>query len=279
MKHFLAILFLLFVIQSESYAQDLNIGSYNLRYQNQADSTAGNDWGLRYPIIAQLIKFNDLDVFGVQEGFYRMLNNLQDSLPGYKWVGVGRDGGQQGEHSAIFYKTAKYKLLKSGNFWLSPTDTEHPNVGWDAALTRVCTWVQLKELKTGFIFNFFNVHMDHVGVLARKESAKLIMRKIREMPGQVPTILTGDFNADQHSEVYQTLTASGWLKDSFVVSPVKLATDATFNGFKIGNKGDARIDHILVTGKFKVKRYGILTNTFNGRLPSDHYPVIVGLQH
>ncbi|TKC12812.1 endonuclease/exonuclease/phosphatase family protein [Pedobacter polaris] len=279
MKRIALLILLLVAVTGSLCAQQLNVATYNLRYDNQSDSVAGNGWRLRYPVIAQLIKFNELDVFGVQEGFHHMLNNLSDSLPGYKWIGVGRDGGQKGEHSAIYYKEAKFKLLKSGNFWLSPTDTEKPNVGWDAALTRVCTWAQFKEIKTGFVFNFFNVHMDHVGLLARRESAKLIMAKMKQMTGNTPTILTGDFNTDQNSEAYQTLNESGLLKDSFVLSPIKLATGPTFNGFKIESKSNARIDHVFVTKQFKVKRYGILTNLFNGKLPSDHYPVVVTLNY
>ncbi|TCC93619.1 endonuclease/exonuclease/phosphatase family protein [Pedobacter frigiditerrae] len=280
MKRFAFITILLLSLSGSIFAQEMNVGSYNLRYDNQTDSIAGNGWRVRYPVIAQLIKFNDLDVFGVQEGFYHMLNNLADSLPGYKWIGEGRDGGQKGEHSAIYYKEAKFKLLKSGNFWLSATNTESPNVGWDAALTRVCTWAQFKEIKTGFVFNFFNVHMDHVGVLARSEGAKLIMAKMKEMTGGKPTILTGDFNANQDSGAYLTLNESGLLKDSYVLSPVKLANGPTFNGFKIGgNNSNARIDHIFVTKQFKVKRYGILTQTFNGKLPSDHYPVVINVSY
>lgn len=280
MKRFAFTTCLLFLLSGKIFTQELKVGSYNLRYDNQTDAAAGNGWTLRYPVIAQIIKFNDLDVFGVQEGFHHMLNNLVDSLPGYKWIGVGRDGGQKGEHSAIYYKAAKFKLLKSGNFWLSPADTEKPNVGWDAALTRVCTWAQFKEIKTGFVFNFFNVHMDHVGVLARNESAKLIIAKMKEMTNGKPTILTGDFNANQNSDAYLTINESGLLKDSYVLSPVKLANGPTFNGFKIdGNNSNARIDHIFVTKQFKVKRYGILTQTFNGKLPSDHYPIVVNVSY
>lgn len=259
-------------------AQQYNIGSYNLRYANKADSTAGNGWGDRYPVIANLIKFQDLDIFGTQEGLFPMLKNLNDSLPGYKWIGVGRDGGEKGEHSAIFYKTSKFKILKSGSFWLSPTDTEHPNVGWDAALTRVCTWAQVKDIKTGFVFNFFNVHMDHAGVVARRESAKLIMAKMKQMVGGVPSILTGDFNVDQNSDAYKTINDSGLLTDCYLLSSVKLAGNNTFNGFNINTKNTgARIDHIFITKEFKVNRYAVLTNTFNGHVPSDHYPVVVVL--
>jgi endonuclease/exonuclease/phosphatase family metal-dependent hydrolase len=220
-----------------------------------------------------------LGCFGTQEGLYPMLNNLVDSLPGYKWFGVGRNGGEKGEHSAIFYKADKFKIIKSGSFWLSPTDTENPNVGWDAALTRVCTWAQFKEIKTGYVFNFFNVHMDHVGVLARRESAKLIMAKMKQMVAGVPTILTGDFNVDQTSEAYKTINDSGMLTDCFTLSPIKLANNNSFNSFNINKGGPGmRIDHIFVTKDFKVKRYAIITQTYQGKAPSDHYPVEVVLE-
>ncbi|WP_374951635.1 hypothetical protein [Mucilaginibacter sp.] len=153
MKKFI-ILLLLTATANLTRAQQLNIGTYNLRYANKGDSTAGNGWGQRLPHIAKLVLFQDLDIFGTQEAKFHQLNELTDSLPGYKWFGAGRDDGQHaGEHSAIFYKAAKFSVLKSGNFWMS-TVTDKPNKGWDAALPRICTWVQFKELKTSFTFYF-----------------------------------------------------------------------------------------------------------------------------
>lgn len=277
-KLFFAIITCL-LLSGIAHSQQLNIGTYNLRYDNKNDSVKGNDWKLRYPVISKIIQFNDLDVFGTQEGLYHMLNNLADNLPGYKWIGIGRDDGKQaGEHSAIFYKATKFKILKQGNFWLS-TITDRPNKGWDAALPRICTWAEFEEVKTGFKFYFFNLHMDHIGVVARKESATLVLNKIRKMAGTTPTIFTGDFNVDQTNESYAEVVNSGLLKDSYELAPIKLATNGTFNDFDINKKSDSRIDHIFVTQQFKVKRYAILTNSFNGRLPSDHYPVVAIMTH
>ncbi|MFD0763968.1 endonuclease/exonuclease/phosphatase family protein [Mucilaginibacter lutimaris] len=259
-------------------AQQFNIGTYNLRNANKGDSTAGNGWGERYPWVARLIQFQDLDIFGTQEAKYHQLTELTDSLPGYKWVGAGRDDGKHGgEHSAIFYKSTRFKLLKTGDFWMS-TVTDKPNKGWDAALPRICTWAQFKETKTGLVFYFFNLHMDHIGVVARRESAKLVLQKIKQMAGSMPTILTGDFNVDQTSDSYAVINNSGVLKDSYVLSPIKLAPSDTFNEFNANTAGDKRIDHIFVTKQFKVKRYGILTNTYHGRTPSDHYPVVAVME-
>jgi len=271
----LFIMLMLFCCMGKSYSQQLNVGTYNLRYDNADDSVNGNGWRQRYPVMAKIILFNDLDIFGTQEGLYHMLNNLVDSLPGYKWIGIGRDDGvQAGEHSAIFYKADKFKLLKQGNFWLS-TITDKPNKGWDAVLPRICTWGEFEEIKTGFKFYFFNLHMDHIGVVARRESAKLVLSKVTAMAGNIPTILTGDFNVDQTSESYNVVNNSGLLRDSYELAPIKLAYDDSYNAFNVNkNNGNSRIDHIFVTKHFKVKRYAILTNTFHGRIPSDHYPVV-----
>ncbi|RZK54384.1 MAG: endonuclease, partial [Pedobacter sp.] len=60
MKRFAFTTLLIFLLSGTIFAQQMNVGSYNLRYDNQTDSAAGNGWKLRYPIIAQVIKFNDL---------------------------------------------------------------------------------------------------------------------------------------------------------------------------------------------------------------------------
>jgi len=262
------------LLGSAVFAQELHIGTYNLRNDNKEDSLKGNGWGQRYPVICKIVQFNDLDVFGTQEGKHNMLQNMVDSLPGYQYIGIGRDDGKtKGEYSAIFYKTTRFKILKQGNFWLS-TITDRPNKGWDAVLPRICTWAQFQDIKTGFKFYFFNLHMDHVGVVARKESAHLVLQKIKEMAGNSATIFTGDFNVDQHNESYKEVLSTGVLQDCYNLAPLKLATNGTFNAFNLNTKTDSRIDHIFVTKQFNVKRYAILTNSYEGKAPSDHYPVV-----
>jgi len=274
MKKLLLTTFACLILSGLAFSQQLNIGTYNLRNDNREDSLQGNGWGHRFPVMAQIIQFNDLDIFGTQEGKYNMLNDLAGAMPGYKWIGIGRDDGvKKGEYSAIFYKETRFKIVKQGNFWLS-TITDRPNKGWDAALPRICTWAQFQDIKTGFKFYSFNIHMDHIGVLARKNSATLVLSKIKEMASGQPTIFTGDFNVDQHNESYAEVLSTGVLRDCFNLAPIKLANSNSFNAFKTDGPGDARIDHIFVTKDFDVKRYAILTNTYWGKLPSDHYPVV-----
>ncbi len=283
-----------------SFAQSFRIGTYNLRNANRGDSVEGNGWGQRLPVVASLIQFHDFDIFGTQECLSHQLEELVAAMPGYTYIGVGRDDGKQkGEYSAIFYKKDKFDVLEHGDFWLS-TITDRPNKGWDAALPRICSWGKFKEKKSGKMFYMYNLHMDHIGVEARKESAKLILKKIQDMKTTVPVILTGDFNVDQNNESYTLLNTSGIMRDAYELSPIRYATNGTFNAFNTNSKTDSRIDHIFLTKEFKVSRYGILTDTYRApandknetadsanfpkevslkkyiaREPSDHFPVLI----
>lgn len=287
------VVLLLFLFQMAD-AQKMVVATYNVRYDSKDDSLQGDGWQRRYPVIAGLIQFHNWDLFGVQEAKANQVEDLTTSLPGYAYTGVGRDDGKTaGEFSAIFYKKEKYELLQSGTFWLSPTNTRQPNKGWDAALPRICSWGKFKETKTGFSFYFFNLHMDHIGVVARRESARLVLDTVQKMAGNTPAILTGDFNVDQHNESYALINNSGVLKDAYSLSPVTFAPNGTFNGFNIRRFTNSRIDHIFLSKAFAVHRYAVLTHTYwappvevagstaHGeentsvpRLPSDHYPVM-----
>lgn len=284
-------------------AQTLNVASYNVRNKNSGDAEKGNGWDSRCPVIVSLIEFHDFDIFGTQEVLNVQLNDLQTALPDYASIGIGRDDGKEaGEYSAIFYKKDKFELLDKGDFWLS-TETTFPNKGWDAALPRICSWGKFREKGTGFKFIFLNLHMDHVGVVARRESAKLVLEKVKEMKGKLPVILTGDFNVDQNDEIYEILAHSGILQDSYDIAQKRYATNGTFNNFRGDAFTDSRIDHIFVTPELKVKRYGVLTDSYRSvltekqakersanfpkevsysryetRVPSDHFPVMVVIE-
>ena len=280
----------------------LQVGSYNIRYENKGDSLKGNGWGQRLPIIAQQILFHDLEIFGTQEGYIGQLEGMKALLPGYEYIGVGRDDGKQaGEHSAIFYKTEVFDLLDHGDFWLSPTPDE-PSKGWDAALNRICTWGHFKVKETKQELYYMSLHMDHIGVQARMESAKLVVEKIKEICGGKPVVLTGDFNVDQNNPIYSTFVTSGILSDSYEICEIRYALDGTANGFDPNSFTTSRIDHVFVSPQTRVIRYGVLTDTyrtmtpeakkyengnfpkeisfqaFQARTPSDHFPIKVILQ-
>ena len=268
----LASLFLIYV----SYSQPLTIGTYNIRYDNPKDT--GNLWADRAPVVAALIRFHDFDIFGTQEGLKNQLDDISKALPQYTRYGVGRnDGKDQGEHSAIYFKKDQFDLIDKGDFWLSQTP-DKPSLGWDAkCCNRICSWVYLQEKKTGKKFYFFNAHYDHQGVEARKESSKLILKKIKEIVTNEPVIFTGDLNGAHSSEWYQAIAASGSLKDTYKEVPHPYAVNASFNAFGNANDRTEIIDHIFISRHFTVQKWGILTDTYHGKFPSDHFPVLAQL--
>ena len=302
LSFFAVVLMAMLCVGSASALTRFTVASYNLRYSNEEDAAEGNGWSQRCPIVAQIIKFHDFEIFGTQEGLYDQLQELKAQLPGYEYIGVARDDGKKdGEHSAIFYRTDRFECVEQGNFWLSKTP-EKPGLGWDAACIRICTWGHFKCKDTGFEFLFFNLHMDHVGKVARVERAKLVQKKMAEFGSQLPAILTGDFNVDQRHESYAALTTTGVLKDSYEAAKLRFALNGTFNDYHPEWWSDSRIDHVFVSPSFTVERYGVLTDTYrtpaestdrktaNGpvelrmrkyiiRTPSDHYPVKVVLEH
>jgi len=285
-----------------SLSAQMLVGSYNIRYKNGGDSIAGNVWAKRCQVICDQVNFMSPDVFGAQEVLHGQLLDMLKCLDGYDYIGVGRDDGNMGgEYACILYKTDRVRLLDQGNFWLSETP-DRPGLGWDAACVRICTWGKFagQTDTNDEAFYFFNLHMDHVGVMARREGAKLIVRKIREIAQGAPLIVTGDFNVDQKDEIYSIFTESGLLKDSYMASRLKFAENGTFNSFDADLYTESRIDHIFVSPETKVDSYGVLTNCYwlpneesldqlkghdapqqinfskySRRLPSDHYPVFV----
>ena len=282
-------------------AQQLFVGTYNIRQHNNGDEKAGNVWSTRCKVICDQINFESPDALGVQEAFAGQLRDMQANLDNYAYIGVGRDDGkEEGEYSAIFYKKDRLKLLNSGNFWLSETP-DVPCKGWDAACVRICSWGEFSQTDSQLRFFHFNLHMDHVGTVARREAARLVVRKIHEIAQGAPVVLTGDFNVDQHNEIFRIFTESGILKDSYDAARLRFAENGTFNSFDSRLWSDSRIDHVMVSPHFEVDRYGILTDAYwtdkpaqtrkgkdapgeidfcekERRSPSDHYPVLVHLK-
>lgn len=282
-------------------ASELTVVSYNLRNENDWDNAAGNGWDQRYPHAVDQLQFIRPDVFGTQELKIDQVNDLLKSMPDYSYIGVGReDGKEEGEFSAIFYNRNNVKLIDSGNFWISETP-DRPSKGWDAQCVRICTWGHF-ETADGTPFYYFNMHMDHIGVTARREGGKLIVNKIKEIAGDDATVLlSGDFNVDQSSEVYDVFATSGILADSYGKARYRFMPNGTFNSFDPNNHTGSRIDHIFVSEKVDVDRYGVLTDMYwepdaddDGhlgtdapleirltkrplRVISDHYPVVVYL--
>ncbi len=251
----------------------LSVMSYNIRLDNRDD---GDDaWPERRDFFASQVLYHAPDILGTQEVLPRQLDWLKDHLREYGVLGVGREGRNKGEYSALFYRRDRLMVEESGTFWLSTTPDE-VSVGWDAALPRICTYGRFRDLRTGKDFMAFNTHFDHVGEVARRESARLLLRKIDSLnTGNLPFVLTGDLNLTPDTEPIAVFTES--LVDAYTVAPVRLGPAGTFTGFNYDEPAERRIDYIMVSPGVQVDKFATLTDAVNRRYPSDHFAVVASL--
>lgn len=234
------------------------------------------DWTCRKQLVIETIRREAPDTFGVQEAHSDWMETLCEALPAYDYVGVGReDGVRDGEFSAVFYLREKFRLIDSGNFWLSETP-EKPSKGWDAACTRICSYAVLEELASGRRFVHFNTHLDHIGQTAMREGAKLVAARSLELDAY-PSIFTGDFNVEPDHPAYATVIGAGF-RDAGVECGVQHG-QKTYHAFESENKNEwSEIDFIFLRGNITATDYRVVTDRVDGRLPSDHYPVTAQIE-
>ncbi|MEQ1798610.1 MAG: endonuclease/exonuclease/phosphatase family protein [Lacibacter sp.] len=280
MKKKLALLIPVFLIFQLTFlaAQDaLTVMTFNIRLHTSSDSL--NAWPYRKDKVASQILFHKVELLGVQEALHDQMMDLQLRLPNFKYTGGGRDDGKtKGEYSAIFYDTTRLQLLAADMFWLSQTPTVPGSKGWDAAITRIVTWAKFKDRKTKKIFFAFNTHYDHMGKIARRESSTLLLQKVKEIAGTIPSVITGDFNAvptDEPIQVLMDKTNPLMLTDSKEISQTQhYGPTGTFNAFKSKEERDEPIDYIFLKGKWKVINHATISQTWGGRFASDHFAVL-----
>lgn len=273
---FLAVLFFSFL----SNAQGLNVMSFNIRLNIAVDSL--DAWPYRKDKVASQILFHEVHLLGVQEALHDQMADLRERLPQFKSLGGGRDDGKEkGEYSAIFYDTTRLQVLQTKMFWLSETPEIAGSKSWDAAITRIVTWAKFRDKKTKKIFFAFNTHFDHKGEVARRESAKIVLKKIREMAANMPVICTGDFNAEPAQEPVMVIMDKSnplHLIDSKEISQTPhYGPTGTFSAFRSKERNDQPIDYIFLKGKWKVLKHATISQTWGGRFASDHFSVLATL--
>ena len=271
----LKIFFALFVALNFQ-AQSLKVMTFNIRLSLESDKE--NSWENRKTEAIQLMDYYHPDFFGVQEAVPQQMIDIKSGLKNYDFVGVGRDdGANKGEYSAIFFDKEKLEVLKSGTFWLSETP-EKPSKGWDAAYNRICTYALFKMKKGGKKFWAFNVHFDHMGNVARENSAKLILEKMKAYNTKnLPVILTGDFNLTDDSEPIKILSKN--LTDTYCHSKKPhYGPKGTFTAFDVNIVPKDWIDYIFVKD-FACENIRTINDRRENLLyPSDHFPVLAELK-
>ena len=276
----LALLCALFVAGTEcTFGQNetLKVLSFNIRYNNPNDGE--NSWPNRSERIKNFLWSESPDIIGFQEVLHNEVLELDHALFNYNFsqrqytrIGVGREDGQtKGEFSPIYFRSNRFQLISSKTVWLSKTP-DKPSKGWDAACERIATFALLfdEELKDTLLV--VNAHWDHVGVVARQESAKLILKEIEAFTSIQNIIFMGDFNCTPEDPALKKLRAE--FSDAGIGVSSKVGT---FNNFeRAANPKAPRIDYVF----YKLKNLGFhyykVGNTdVTEPLLSDHFPIVV----
>lgn len=278
MKNILIIIAVL--MAGAASAQPLNVMTFNIRLNTSSDSL--NAWPYRKELVPAEVLFHDVHLLGVQEALHDQMMDLQARLPQFKSIGGGRDDGKEkGEYSAIFYDTLRLQVLKTGMFWLSETPDVAGSKGWDAAITRMVTWARFRDRKSKKVFYAFNTHFDHIGQVARRESARLLLNKVKELAGNTPAVITGDFNARPQDEPIRVLmnpAEPARFTDSKDISEAgHYGPTGSFNAFRNKEVDDKPIDYIFLRGNWKVSKHANISQTWQGRFASDHFAVLAVL--
>lgn len=275
MKNIFIFISLFFIFSAQG--QHVSLMTYNIRLDVVSDGK--NAWLNRKDFLVGQIKFYEPDILGTQEGLPHQISYMNEQLPEYKLIGEGRDGGDKGEYSGIFYNKEKFKLISNNTFCLSDAP-DTVSMGWDAACRRVCTYGLFEDKKSKKRFWVFNTHLDHMGQQARDKGIELILGYIDKLNKKgYPAILMGDFNATPKSDLIENLKTK--MTDTHEVSlNGTFGPNETFNGFKFTKVPKVRIDYIFISKKSRVEvlKHAVLTDSKNLKYPSDHFPVYVELK-
>ena len=259
----------------------IRVASFNnqIGFPNEKNEPA--KWSNRLPLVEKMLLEEDFDIVGMQEPMWYQCKDMEKFLTGYAWVGRSVYGPVEDgkyHYNPIFYKTDKFELLEWGGFWFSDTPDVEGSMTWGNTTPRMCTWAHFKDKRTGKDFFHFNMHYDHRSVNSMNNSSRLMLAKLKEIAGDKPAFFTGDYNSYDGSEAYRILAESGELIDSYTIAD---RTDglniASWNEYKPirHTEGMSNLDHVFVTPGTVVKSWRLVTTTYDGKYPSDHFPIVI----
>jgi endonuclease/exonuclease/phosphatase family metal-dependent hydrolase len=249
--------------------------TFNLRFATPIDGP--NTWEFRQDLVVDLIRRHAPDLLGTQEGTVPMLRQLTAALPEYLPLTRHRQVDETCQCPTIFYRAGRFTVQESAEFWLSQTPEVHRSLSWGSAFPRLATYGLFRENGRNGEFYFINTHLDHISAEARLQGAMMIRDFF--IPLGRPLILAGDFNEPPDAPVYQEFIREGSpFFDTWRAVRVPGEEASTQHYFDGGPRG-TRIDWILATPPFRVRRVAIITDNQENRYPSDHFPYEVEVDY
>jgi endonuclease/exonuclease/phosphatase family metal-dependent hydrolase len=258
-------------IGEKAPAEDIRIVSANVRTWSPTD-LGTKSWFYRADLLIKSVTSVNPDVIGFQEVTKMHYSYLTENLKGYDSVLTYRDTSPFSEGCPVFYNTYRFELKDKGSFWLSETP-EEMSKDWGAACYRICSYVILTDKESGKDLVVFNTHLDHISDEARINGINVVLEKIKQFGG-LPSIIMGDFNAEEDSDTYRAATENFY--------DAKYQTEVTARGATYQNWGKQldreNIDYFMISKEgIAVNEYRIIDDLYDGAYPSDHFPITVSI--
>ena len=268
--------------------------TYNIRYVNANNGDTGDKlWANRRTAVTNIVKDYDFDIVGFQEvtGNNKdsqtgksQLQDLIDMLPDYGNYAVEREGKNY-SYNAIFYKKSKYTVVDKGMWYIN----EHPStpgLSWkyfgDAnTIARTLEWILFRDNASQTEFYFACTHMNYSLASSGVYGAELNARMLRELVGETPVVLVGDFNMHRsHEDTYRNYMSHFYdaaLHTTTTCNPKGNITHTGSNWYPATNANcsGSEFDYHFYDNIVPLSRE-IITEDYNRALaPSDHFPVLV----
>ncbi|MCB5200822.1 endonuclease/exonuclease/phosphatase family protein [Loktanella sp. TSTF-M6] len=257
----------------------VRIATHNVHYivLDQATGTwSVGDWEDRKESADQAFKALDADIVAFQEmesfgrGDTDNINLHRDWLlqnnPDYA-AGANGDSAVFPSTQPIFYRTARFEMLDQGWFFFSDTPDVIYSRTFNGSYPAFASWVQLRDRNDGKTLTIYNVHFEFSSGSNRLLSAELTVdRMAPRLAAGERVVLTGDLNALRSFRTAQIFKDAG-----FTFAPVPGSTYHLNRGINLFGA----IDHLAASGPVSlIGEPQVLRRKFDGRWPSDHYPVI-----
>lgn len=253
-------------------ASPFKVMTFNVRCEWPGDEA--NAWAVRSGSCIQTVEKYSPDILCLQEGQAAHWHDFSTGLAAYRGErGAEYNNNEPFAYTSILWRKERFKLVQAGHFWLSETPEEHSG-SWGTACLRSASWVRLQDEAGELVA--LNTHLDHVSEEARQKGAKLIAARMADQG--VPVIVAGDFNCEPASPAYKELLAAGY-RDSFSEAGKKDG-NAEFSWHNLQGTRQphaSRIDWVLLQpagGEMKAIACDIIRDSYGGRYPSDHFPVV-----
>jgi endonuclease/exonuclease/phosphatase family metal-dependent hydrolase len=234
---------------------------------------APDAWFTRAPAVQAVLRAHRPELTALQEVLPEQLHHVRQALgPDHVLLGGGRDADGGGERCLLAVDTARFRIERWQQRWLSALPEVPGSKVPGDLFPRTLVLADLTDRRTGVSWRVGATHLDPWPERARLRQLAALQGLLLGWDG--PLVLLGDMNAAAGRSRTWDAALAGGLRDT-------LPPDAagTFPRYREPGARTPRLDWILYGGPVRVLDARVLAERPRGVWASDHFPVLAELEH